>query len=290
MFADIMIEGNFAYSFMLGMLAAVNPCGFVLLPAYLLYFLGIDGANQGVMRAPLQRALRVSAAVSSGFLVVFLVVGSISRLFTQWIELNAKYAGFVIGLVLIGLGIAMLFGWKPSFATSIPGAKKDHSTRAMFIFGVGYAIASIGCTIGLLTTAILGSIGTNGFASGVISIVMYGLGMSLLVTALTVTLAAAKTGMTKVLKQSLRYIDKVAAGFIAITGAYLTWYWYGAISERESLGNIVSNVESWQNSVSLWLQDQGASRLALLCALVIGAALVIVGLARMKQLFRRSRR
>mgnify|MGYP003943678311 FL=1 len=290
MFADIMIEGNFAYSFMLGMLAAVNPCGFVLLPAYLLYFLGIDGGNQGITRVPVQRALRVSAAVSSGFLVVFLIVGSISRLFTQWIELNAKYAGFVIGLVLIGLGVAMLFGWKPSFATTIPGAKKDHSTRAMFIFGVGYAIASIGCTIGLLTTAILGSIGTNGFASGVISIVMYGLGMSLLVTALTVTLAAAKTGMAKMLKQSLRYIDKVAAGFIAITGAYLTWYWYGAISERSSLGNIVSNVENWQNSVSLWLQGQGASRLALICALVIGTALMIVGLSRIKQLFRRSRR
>ena len=290
MIADIMIEGNFAYSFMLGMLAAVNPCGFVLLPAYLLYFLGIDGGNQGVTRVPIQRALRVSAAVSSGFLVVFLIVGSISRLFTQWIELNAKYAGFVIGLVLIGLGVAMLFGWKPSFATTIPGAKKDHSTRAMFIFGVGYAIASIGCTIGLLTTAILGSIGTQGFVSGVISIVMYGLGMSLLVTALTVTLAAAKTGMAKMLKRNLRYIDKVAAGFIAITGAYLTWYWYGAISERSSLGNIVSNVENWQNSVSLWLQGQGASRLALICALVIGAALMIVGLSRIKQLFRRSRR
>jgi len=105
--ADIVIEGNFAYSFMLGMLAAVNPCGFVLLPAYLLYFLGIDGANQGVTRAPMQRALQVSAAVSSGFLLVFLIVGSISRLFTQWIELNAKYAGFIIRIALIGLGIAM---------------------------------------------------------------------------------------------------------------------------------------------------------------------------------------
>jgi hypothetical protein len=155
---------------------------------------------------------------------------------------------------------------------------------------VGYAIASIGCTIGLLTTAILGSIGTHGFTSGVISIVMYGLGMSLLVTALTVTLAAAKTGMTKMLKRSLRYIDKVAAGFITITGAYLTWYWYGAISERDSLGNVVSNVESWQSTVSLWLQNQGASRLALMCASVIGVALVVVGLSRMKQLFRRSRR
>ena len=290
MIANIVIEGNFAYSFMLGMLAAVNPCGFVLLPAYLLYFLGIDGANQGVTRAPMQRALRVSAAVSSGFLAVFLVVGSISRLFTQWIELHAKYAGFAIGIALVGLGIAMLFGWKPSFATSIPGAKKDRSTRAMIVFGVAYAIASIGCTIGLLTTAILGSIGTHGFISGVISIVMYGLGMSLLVTALTVTLAAAKTGVSRMLKRSLRYIDKVAAAFIAITGAYLTWYWYGAISERESLGNIVSNVENWQNSVSLWLQEQGASRLALICALVIGVALVLVGLTRMKQQLRRSRR
>jgi cytochrome c-type biogenesis protein len=288
--ADIVIEGNFAYSFMLGMLAAVNPCGFVLLPAYLLYFLGIDGGPQHLSRAPLQRALRVSASVSAGFLLVFLVVGTISRLFTQWIELRAKYAGFVIGLILIVLGIAMLFGWKPSFTTSMPGAKRDHSTRAMFVFGIGYAIASIGCTIGLLTTAILGSIGTNGFVSGVISITMYGLGMSLLVTALTVTLAAAKTGVARVLKRSLRYIDKVAAVFISLTGIYLTWYWYGAISERGSLGTVVSRVENWQNSVSLWLQRQGASRLALICAVVIALAYIAIFLARFTGSIRKSRR
>lgn len=288
--ADIVIEGNFAYSFMLGMLAAVNPCGFVLLPAYLLYFLGIDGGPQHISRAPLQRALRVSASVSAGFLLVFLVVGTISRLFTQWIELRAKYAGFVIGLILIVLGIAMLFGWKPSFTTSMPGAKRDHSTRAMFVFGIGYAIASIGCTIGLLTTAILGSIGTNGFVSGVISITMYGLGMSLLVTALTVTLAAAKTGVARVLKRSLRYIDKVAAVFISLTGIYLTWYWYGAISERGSLGTVVSRVENWQNSVSLWLQRQGASRLALICAVVISLAYIAIFLARFTGSIRKSRR
>ena len=288
--ADIVIEGNFAYSFMLGMLAAVNPCGFVLLPAYLLYFLGIDGGPQHLSRAPLQRALRVSASVSAGFLLVFLVVGTISRLFTQWIELRAKYAGFVIGLILIVLGIAMLLGWKPSFTTSMPGAKRDHSTRAMFVFGIGYAIASIGCTIGLLTTAILGSIGTNGFVSGVISITMYGLGMSLLVTALTVTLAAAKTGVARVLKRSLRYIDKVAAVFISLTGIYLTWYWYGAISERGSLGTVVSRVENWQNSVSLWLQRQGASRLALICVVVVALAYIAIFLARFTGSIRKSRR
>ena len=46
------LEGNFAYSFMLGVLAAVNPCGFVLLPAYLLYFLGIDSDNKQAPRSP----------------------------------------------------------------------------------------------------------------------------------------------------------------------------------------------------------------------------------------------
>jgi cytochrome c biogenesis protein CcdA len=224
----------------------------------------------------LQRALKVSAAVSAGFLSVFLVVGTISRLFTQWIELRAKYAGFAVGLILMVLGIAMLLGWKPSFSTALPGAKRDSSLLAMFIFGIAYAVASIGCTIGLLTTVILGSIGTNGFVSGVVSIAMYGLGMALLVTALTVALATAKTGVSRFLKNGLRYVDKVAAGFITLTGAYLTWYWYVAISERESLGNVVSNVESWQTSISQFIQRQGAPRLAMIFVVIVVYAVVMV--------------
>jgi len=230
------IEGNFAYSFILGVLAAVNPCGFVLLPAYLLYFLGLDNSgDKASRRAPLARALGVSGAVSAGFIAVFIVVGTISRLFTQWIELNAKYAGFAIGIALVVMGIAMLGGWKPSFATprigTGIGASKDRTFAAMFGFGVAYAVASIGCTIGFLTTAIFGSIGVHGFLSGVISIVLYGVGMALLVSTLTVTLAFAKGGLLRTLRGSLRYFDRIAAGFIVATGLYLSWYWYLAISQ-----------------------------------------------------------
>ena len=38
-----MIDGAFAYAFTAGMVASVNPCGFAMLPAYLSYFLGIEG-------------------------------------------------------------------------------------------------------------------------------------------------------------------------------------------------------------------------------------------------------
>ena len=271
------LEGNFAYSFMLGVLAAVNPCGFVLLPAYLLYFLGIDSNNQ---QAPVKRALVVSAAVSSGFLLVFIIIGTISRLFTQWIELNAKYAGLLIGLALVVMGVAMLAGWKPSFITPTIAGQRDRSLRAMFVFGIAYAVASIGCTIGFLTTAIFGSIGVHGFASGVISIVLYGAGMALLVSTLTVTLAVAKGGLLRVLRNGLRYMDKLAAGFIVLTGLYLSWYWYVAISERSSAGNVTSNVENWQSDIASFLQRQGAWRLAFVFAAVIGLATVVAKRAR----------
>ena len=269
------IEGNFAYSFMLGILAAVNPCGFVLLPAYLLYFLGIDSANPAAQRAPIRRALLVSAAVSSGFMLVFLIIGTISRLFTQWIELNAKYAGLLIGVALVVMGLAMLAGWKPSFITPSISGERDRSLRAMFIFGIAYAVASIGCTIGFLTTAIFGSIGLNGFASGVLSIVLYGAGMGLLVSTLTVTLAVARGGLLRVLKNGLRYMDKLAAGFIVLTGMYLTWYWYVAVSERSSAGNVTQNIEGWQSSVATFLQRQGSWRLGFVFIIVVGGAILI---------------
>ena len=269
------LDGNFAYSFMLGVLAAVNPCGFVLLPAYLLYYLGIESDGQR-QRAPMGRALAVSGAVSSGFLLVFLVIGTISRLFTQWIELNAKYAGFVVGLLLIALGVAMLLGWKPSFTTPTIQQSEGRSLRSMFLFGVAYAVASIGCTIGFLTTAIFGSIGRDGFVSGVISIVLYGLGMSLLVTTLTISLAAAQRGLVSFLKRGLPYMDRIAAFFITLTGIYLSWYWYVAITERDSLGTIGSNVERWQSAVANFLQQQGALRLTVFFGVIVTAAVVVV--------------
>ena len=65
------LQGNFAYSFLLGVLAAVNPCGFVLLPTYLLFFLGTREETELSASERVRRALVVSAGVSVGFLGVF---------------------------------------------------------------------------------------------------------------------------------------------------------------------------------------------------------------------------
>ena len=278
----IALEGNFAYSFLLGVLAAVNPCGFVLLPAYLMYFLGLEGANPSPdQRAGVRRALVVSGATSAGFIAVFLVVGTISRLLTQWIEQQAKYAGLVIGVALMVMGIAMMAGWKPQSGllqrrgTALAGERRDRTVRSMFLFGVAYAVASIGCSLAFLTTAIFGSIRTTGFVSGVLSIVLYGVGMSLLVMALTVTLAFAQGGLLRGLRRVMRHLDRVAAVFIFTTGAYLAWYWWGAITERTGSDGLVGRVERWQAEVANFLQRQGAWRLALVLGAIVTVGVVV---------------
>ena len=268
------IEGNFAYSFILGVLAAVNPCGFVLLPTYLIFFLGTREEPNLKTGERLRRALVVSSGLSLGFLAIFFVIGVISRLFTQWIELNAKYASLAIGIVLVIGGARMLTGWTPKFAVPQIGGVQTKTFRATVIYGVAYAVASIGCTIGFLTTAVFGSIALHGFISGVLSILLYGLGMAMLVTALTVSLAFAKTGILTIVRNQLHLIQRLGAIFVTLTGIYLVFYWYAAISETRS-ASFVTRIERWQTRVASFLQQQGAIRLAIVLTLIVIVAIVV---------------
>ena len=265
------VEGSFTYSLLLGMLAAVNPCGFVLLPTYLVAYLSVSDDTDVATR--LRRSLVVGGSVSAGFLVVFLIVGAISRLFTNWIEINAKYASLVVGLALIVMGVRMLSGWRPRiWVPALSGESRRNGVMGMFAFGVVYAIASIGCTIGLLTTAILGSFTRDGLVSGVLSVVMYGFGMALFVTALTTTLAFAKTALVRGGRGVMSVVSYVSSGLVLITGIYLAWYWYVAITEQSDQGDILRALGNWQTTIVNRISDIGALPVAVACGIVVALA------------------
>ena len=265
------VEGSFTYSLLLGMLAAVNPCGFVLLPTYLVAYLSVSDDTDVATR--LRRSLVVGGSVSAGFLVVFLIVGAISRLFTNWIEINAKYASLVVGLALIVMGVRMLSGWRPRiWVPALGGESRRNGVVGMFAFGVVYAIASIGCTIGLLTTAILGSFTRDGLVSGVLSVVMYGFGMALFVTALTTTLAFAKTALVRGGRGVMSVVSYVSSGLVFITGIYLAWYWYVAITEQSDQGDILRALGNWQTTIVNRISDIGALPVAVACGIVVALA------------------
>jgi cytochrome c-type biogenesis protein len=264
-------------SFIRGMVAAVNPCGFILLPTYLMYFLGLQGNMPGSQRASLRRALLVSAALSAGFIAVFLVAGVVSYNFTNWINENAKYATGAIGVGLLVLGVAMLFGYKLPFMTptiDTGDGTPEKTIRAMFVFGIAYAVASIGCTIGLFIATVFSTTTREGVVAGVGNVVSYGAGMALLVSALTVALAFANTSLLKFLRGGLKYVDRIAAGFVVLSGMYLIWYFYWVDIKEE--GDPITDWALEQQAQATAFLSTNWQTVAIVFVVVVGAAAAYV--------------
>lgn len=269
------LDGNFAYAFGAGMLATVNPCGFVMLPTYLLYFLGIEGGVAEGQRASLRRALLVSFAVTMGFFLVFLIIGLVTRWGFTWISEEASgWLSIVIGVLLLVLGLVTLFGVHlPIFTPRVNAGGRDTSMRSMFLYGISYAVASIGCTLPTFTGAVLGQVKSKGFVSGVLSIAMYGLGMGLVLSTLTVSLAFARTGMLRWLRGVMKHIDLIAGIVLVLAGAYLALYgWTSLDLDRES--GVVVQVEAWQSDVANWVANHRGTLGVVLAGVTIAAVVV----------------
>lgn len=268
-------------SFGSGLLAAVNPCGFVLLPTYLMYFLGVSG-RPGTQRSTVRRALLVSAALSAGFMTIFVIVGGISRLFTDWLNQNAKYVALLIGVALVLLGIAMLFGYRLPFSTpKLDTGKRDQTVVSMYVFGLAYAVASIGCTLGPFSATVLGTIDTDGFFQGIIAVLLYGAAMSLLIATLTVTLALAQGGLLKSLRSGMKYVEIASAIVMILSGLYLTWYWFNDIRDNYD-DNLTGRVLSWQERVAQFLDDNRLV-LAIIFTVIVGIALSYTLISRRRE-------
>ena len=246
----IAFDARLATSFSQGLLAAINPCGFVLLPTYLVYFLGMENLRPGAERASVLRAIKVSLAVSAGFMSIFVVIGVVTKLSTNWFVENAQWVALIIGLGLVVLGIAMLFGYRFPFTTpKMDIGERDRSVRSMYVFGLAYAVASIGCTVPGFTAVVLGTFSTDGLTTGIAAIALYGVGMALVVTGLTVTLAMANTALLRILRRGMAWFEQLAGILLILTGMYLCWYWYSNITDGSG-GRVVAKATSWNDKLA----------------------------------------
>lgn len=273
-------------AFAAGLLAVVNPCGFAMLPAYLSYFLGLDDPDADTAGG-LWRAVRVSLAVSSGFVAVFGVLGIVLELFALPIQEHIPWVVAVMGVGLVVLGIAMLAGFQPSVA--LPHLEKGGRSRelgSMALFGVSYAIASLSCTLPVFTLNVVNAFSAEGPAQGVAIYLAFAAGMALLLTALTVTLALAKRGLVARLRQALPYITRISGALIAVVGAFLAyWGWYelqvyGGDYDPAGPGNAVQDLNG---EVIRWLDRTGPTRIGAVLAVflgVIGVAVTAAGRRR----------
>jgi cytochrome c-type biogenesis protein len=269
------------YAFATGMVATVNPCGFAMLPAYLSYFLGLDDPSRDSESAVV-RAVGVSAVVTAGFVAVFTIIGVAVNAAAAPIQENVPWATLVIGVLLVVLGVAMLAGFQPSFG--LPKLERGGDRRtlgSMFVFGVSYAIASLSCTLPLFLVAVTGVFESDSFVDGLAAFVAYGLGMGLVLTALTVALALARQTLVRRLRGFLPYVHRIAGGLLVLAGGFLVyWGWWElqVLAGNYEAGGPADAMKRWQSSLSNWISEVGPTRIGLVLAAFIVAALSIAAL------------
>ncbi len=276
------LDVDVSYALLVGMVVTVNPCGFAMLPAYLSYFLNLDAASTGSTGSTgstvsrIARALVVSLSLSAGFLSVFLVLGTTIHLGVDALYDVAQWATLVIGVALVVLGIAMLFGYRlPFFVPKLDRGGRSQSVGSMFVFGVSYAVASLGCSLPTFLIVLFGSAKRSGWVSGAISFLFYGLGFALVLTALTVSLALAQGGFLRVLRRAMRVVDQAAAVLLILAGAYVAWY--GWTEVRGDGSGVTDQGFDISSTLTQFLDSVGAGVLAaVLGSVVVGAVGVVL--------------
>ena len=225
----------FGFAFVAGMVAAVNPCGFVMLPAYLTIYLrdesdiDDDTSLSGVAKRG-AKAVYVSLAMGLGFVALFGFAGLLVSASQELVKEALPWIGFTLGILMALLGAYILIGGK--IYTGIAQQMADRvgdprvsSLGGYFLFGVSYALASLSCTLPIFLSVVTSSFGRDGFASGIIQFVAYAGGMAFLIMIVTIGIALFKSAILGPLRRSMQYVERVSAVILAVVGAYLVFYW-----------------------------------------------------------------
>jgi cytochrome c-type biogenesis protein len=201
-----------------GGLATVNPCGFPLLPAFLSVYVGAREERLPPVGSRLLQGLLVGLLVTAGFLGVFVAVGLPIAYGASRVADVLPWAGIGLGGLLVAVGLLTLAGRAPRVNVRW-GARRG----GPLLFGVGYGVASLGCTLPIFL-AVVGAAAGGG--STLIVFAAYGAGMAVVVTALAVAAALLRDGVARGLRRLLPHMGRISGALLVAAGAYLSYYWY----------------------------------------------------------------
>jgi len=226
---------SLAYAFAAGMAATVNPCGFVMLPTLVSFYLGTRDAareNRSLWRRALS-GLGLGLAATAGFIVLFAVVGLIVSLGGHALIGAFPWLGFGIGVALALLGIRLLLSGQSlgvGFLHRIQ-PPSQRSPLGLFLFGVAYAAASLSCTLPIFLVVVGGALATSGVGAGVLQFVSYALGMGVVLSAVSLATALSKGVIVRAFRPFLPYVERAGAFLLTGAGIYLAVYWWPYLAQ-----------------------------------------------------------
>lgn len=238
---DSLFDVPVAFAFGAGMVAAFNPCGAAMLPAYIGYQLSGEAETSDPMMAVL-RGFYLGGIVTAGFVILSLAVGLIVTVGGDAIFTAVPFAGLGVGILITLLGIWMLISkWHMGIwmATRLhPSAER--SARGVFLFGIVYGISSLGCAFPVFLAAV-GILAGQRLAeldilASLLRFASYGLGMGMVLTGITIGVVFFREAVAQMLRMLFPYVNIAGNLALVVAGMYLIWYWvFGNGSELLTL-------------------------------------------------------
>jgi cytochrome c-type biogenesis protein len=141
----------------------------------------------------------------------------------------------VSGIIVIAIGAAKLFE-KTIFYVNIPspsilvniGNNNNNESRGKYakflLFGIGYAVASLSCTIPIFLLVVVQGLSAGGITEGSVVFLSYALGMGSVMTAVSIAIGVSNQTFVKWLRKIIPKIYLITSMVLILAGSYLIYY------------------------------------------------------------------
>jgi cytochrome c biogenesis protein CcdA len=245
-----------------GLVAALNPCGFAMLPAYLALVVRGDDVGRP---AAVARAVTATAAMAAGFVVVFGGFGVLTVSAASTVQRYLPYITVLIGIVLVALGIWLLAGREITVLRGLTrGARWVPTARlgSMFGYGVSYAVASLSCTVGPFLAVTAAGLRGGSVLGAVAVYLAYAAGFTLVVGVLAVAAALASSATVDRMRRIVPYVNRISGALLVVVGVYVGYYGVYEIRLFTANGNpqdpVIAAAGRVQGAIAGWVHQHGA--------------------------------
>jgi cytochrome c-type biogenesis protein len=223
------MAGAMTFAFGAGLLATVSPCGFVMLPSFLA--LGLGAPEGRGHAAPLSRCahgLAMGLAVSATFSGVLVFAGLVLAAGMRVVVDAIPWLAVAVGAGLVLAGAAMLTGREiglPALGRLGPrSATGDGHARAA-TFGVGYALASLSCSIAVVLAVATRATATTNPIEILAVFGAFAAGATSALLALSLSVALARGFIARAMRRAAPAVNPASGVLLILSGGYLVVYW-----------------------------------------------------------------
>ena len=224
------MDVSILFAFTAGTVAAFNPCGAAMFPAYVGFHLSKSSSSLSPFFI-LIKGLFIGFTLTIGFVVVFGVFGILMALGFRLFGSLLPFIGLAIGTSIFLTGLWLLLT-KRSLAVNVFGDLSFGSFRGInqtFMFGIAYALASLSCALPVFLSAVGIVVGSGvsvvGVANVVVGSLAYSLGMGLIMMSVTVSVLYFENATQRLVGILIPYVELIGKLSMVVAGAYIIVYW-----------------------------------------------------------------